>query len=98
MLGFKADDGVGGGGSKVFAMVLRTVGESVSVMRLRLGRLAWAVDNGGRVVWRESLGLLNVGGRVGGMAESMVSVTCFRTSAVSGDSERGEVEVDSGLA
>ena len=89
---------MGGGGSKVFAIVLRAVVESLSVKRLRLGDFACTDEDGGRAVRRESLGLLNSGGRLEGTTESMVSATCCRKSEVSGDSGRGVVEEERWLA
>ena len=81
-----AEDGVGGGGSKVFACVFRVVGESVD--RLRVPPRNCAGSDCGIDVWRESLGLLGAGGLVGGITDSIAPATCFLSSDVCGDASR----------
>ena len=62
------------------------VGESV-VFVARLGRFG-AASEGARDVCNDSFGRLGAGGDVGGIAESMVLATCFRSSEVCGVSSR----------
>ena len=78
-------------------MVLRTVGESVFPTTLRFDLLFSEVDKGGKAVWRDNFGLFGVGGRVEGITESMAPATCFRSSELSGDSDRLDLEDDKAL-
>ena len=96
--GMIVDCGVSGGTSYVFARVLYAVGESASPTTLSLVRLFNEVRTGVSVVWRESFGLFEVGGRVGGMTESIVSATCFRSSEIPGNSGQFSLEGDSAVA
>lgn len=78
-----AEEGVGGGGSKVFATVLRAVGESESKGLLRVRCLLCGGAKEGKAVCRESLGFLGVRTWVRGIAESMVPATWCRRSEIS---------------
>ena len=98
MYGLRVDCGVGGGASIVLATVLRAVGESASPTALGVVRLQNDVTTGGKAVCRESFGLLEVDGCGGGITESMVPATCFRSSEVAGDSDRFDLEGNRVLA
>ena len=70
-----AEDGVGGGPSNEFALVLRTVGDSV-VDVARFGAIE---------VCSDSFGLFGVDGVVDGITDSMAPASCLLNSNVCGD-------------
>ena len=85
-LGFTADDGVGGGASKVLACVFRVVGESVPSARTNCPRADGRDDVS--EVCNESFGRCGVGEDEDGNTESIVLATFFRSSDVWGLSSR----------
>ena len=82
----------------MLAMVLRAVGDSEFIGMLKLGCLFCGGEKEGKAVCRDNLGFLDVGGRVNGIADSMVPATCHRKSEVSGDSCRPGLDGDKSLA
>jgi hypothetical protein len=70
-----AEDGVGGGPSNEFALVLRSVGDSV-VDVARVGAIE---------VCRDSFGLFGADGVVDGITDSMAPASCRLSSNVCGD-------------
>jgi len=73
--GCTAEDGVGGGASKVFARVFRVVGESVEI--LRDAASLFVGGDGGIAVCSESFGLLGAGGLFDGIMDNIAPATCF---------------------
>lgn len=87
--GCTADDGVGGGMSKVFAYVFRVVGESVEM--LRDAPSLFVGGDGGIAVFRESFGLLGAIDFACGIIDNMAPTTWVRMSDLSGEGSRCRV-------
>ena len=80
-----ADVGVGGRASKMFALVIRIVGDSVEAERPAIGAEFRTAGTGNVEVWRDNLGLLGTAGLIDGVTDSNVPATCFRSSEVWGE-------------
>lgn len=79
-----AEERVAGGASKALAWVLRMVGDSVEVERLRVEASLCVGGDGGIAVWSESFGRFSAEGLVDGITDSIAPVACFRSSEVWG--------------